>query len=33
MIRREPNPDLLASAAVMLAVSLGYSPAEVMVDW
>ena len=32
MIRRESNPDLLASAAVMLAVSLGYSPREVIVD-
>jgi Fe-S-cluster containining protein len=32
MIRRESNPDLLASAAVMLAVSLGYSPAEVIID-
>jgi Fe-S-cluster containining protein len=29
MIRRELNPDLLAAAAVMLAVSLGYSPSEV----
>ena len=26
MIRRESNPELLAAAAVMLAVSLGYSP-------
>jgi len=32
MIRRESNPDLLGAAAVMLAVSLGYSPAEVIVD-
>ena len=30
MIRRESNPELLASAAVMLAVSLGYSPSEVI---
>jgi Fe-S-cluster containining protein len=30
MIRRETNPDVLAAAAVMLAVSLGYSPSEVM---
>ena len=29
MIRREAKPDLLAAAAVMLAVSLGYSPSEV----
>ncbi len=29
MIRRESNPELLAAAAVMLAVSLGYSPKEV----
>jgi uncharacterized protein len=29
MIRRESNADMLAAAAVMLAVSLGYSPAEV----
>jgi Fe-S-cluster containining protein len=29
MIRRESNPDMLAAAAVMLAVSLGYSPGEV----
>ena len=29
MIRREANPELLAAAAVMLAVSLGYSPGEV----
>ena len=29
MIRRETNPDTLAAAAVMLAVSLGYSPDEV----
>jgi Fe-S-cluster containining protein len=29
MIRRESNPETLASAAVMLAVSLGYSPSEV----
>ena len=32
MIRRESNPDILAVAAVMLAVSLGYSPAEVIAD-
>jgi Fe-S-cluster containining protein len=32
MIRRESNPDILAAAAVMLAVSLGYSPAEVITD-
>jgi Fe-S-cluster containining protein len=32
MIRRESNPDLLGAAAVMLAVSLGYSPNEVIVD-
>ena len=30
MIRRESNPELLAAAAVMLAVSLGYSPSEVI---
>jgi Fe-S-cluster containining protein len=29
MIRRESNPETLAAAAVMLAVSLGYSPNEV----
>ena len=29
MIRRESNPELLASAAVILAVSLGFSPSEV----
>jgi uncharacterized protein len=29
MIRRESDPELLAAAAVMLAVSLGYSPNEV----
>lgn len=29
MIRRESNPKTLAAAAVMLAVSLGYSPREV----
>ena len=29
MIRHESNPELLAAAAVMLAVSLGYSPKEV----
>ncbi len=29
MIRRESNPELLAAAAVMLAVSLGFSPADV----
>ncbi len=32
MIRRESNPDVLAEAAVMLAVSLGYSPAEIITD-
>ena len=32
MIRRELNPDILAAAAVMLAVSLGYSPSEVIAD-
>ena len=32
MIRRESSPDLLSAAAVMLAVSLGYSPNEVIVD-
>jgi len=32
MIRREMNPDALAAAAVMLAVSLGYSPSEVTID-
>jgi Fe-S-cluster containining protein len=31
MIRRESNADMLAAAAVMLAVSLGYSPTEVTV--
>ncbi len=29
MARRESDRDLLAAAAVMLAVSLGYSPGEV----
>ena len=29
MIRRESNAELLAAAAVMLAVSIGYSPSEV----
>ena len=29
MIRRESNAEMLAAAAVMLAVSLGYSPREV----
>jgi uncharacterized protein len=29
MIRRESNAEMLAAAAVMLAVSLGYSPTEV----
>ncbi len=29
MIRSETNPDALAAAAVMLAVSLGYSPGDV----
>ena len=29
MIQRESNPEMLAAAAVMLAVSLGYSPNEV----
>jgi Fe-S-cluster containining protein len=29
MIRHEPNAEMLAAAAVMLAVSLGYSPREV----
>ena len=29
MIRREPSAEILAAAAVMLAVSLGYSPNEV----
>jgi len=32
MIRHESNPDSLAAAAVMLAVSLGYSPTEVIAD-
>jgi Fe-S-cluster containining protein len=32
MIRRESNADLLAAAALMLAVSLGYSPGEVVAD-
>ena len=32
LIRRELNPDILAAAAVMLAVSLGYSPSEVIAD-
>jgi len=32
MIRRESHPDILAAAAVMLAVSLGYSPGEVIAD-
>src|SRR5271166_857613 len=30
MIRREPSAELLAAAAVMLAVSIGFSPDEVM---
>ena len=30
MIRREPNAELLATAAVMLAVSIGFSPGEEM---
>ena len=30
MIRRESSADLLAAAAVMLAVSLGFSPDEAM---
>jgi Fe-S-cluster containining protein len=30
-IRGEQDPNVLAAAAVMLAVSLGYSPAEVMI--
>ena len=29
MIARESNAEVLAAAAVMLAVSLGYSPTEV----
>jgi Fe-S-cluster containining protein len=32
MIRRTTDPDTLAAAAVMLAVSLGYSPGEVMTE-
>jgi len=32
LIRSETNPALLAAAAVMLAVSLGYSPGEVMIS-
>lgn len=32
MVRREANCDRLAAAAVMLAVSLGYSPSEVIVS-
>jgi uncharacterized protein len=32
MIRRQTNPDALAAAAVMLAVSLGYSPTEVVTN-
>jgi hypothetical protein len=28
MIRRESNGEILAAAAVMLAVSLGFSPGE-----
>ena len=32
MIRCESNPDVLAAAAVMLAVSLGYSPSEVIAE-
>jgi len=32
MIRSETNADALAAAAVMLAVSLGYSPSEVTID-
>jgi uncharacterized protein len=31
MIRRETDPDRVAAAGVMLAVSLGYSPSEVIV--
>lgn len=30
MIGDEMNPDVLAAAAVMLAVSLGYAPSEVV---
>ena len=30
MIRREPSAELLAAAAVMLAVSIGFSPDEAM---
>ena len=30
MIRRESNAELLAAAAVMLAVSIGFSPDEAM---
>jgi Fe-S-cluster containining protein len=32
MIRRESNAEMLAAAAVMLAVSLGYSPREVKLN-
>ncbi len=32
MVRREHDGEVLATAAVMLAVSLGYSPAEVIVS-
>jgi Fe-S-cluster containining protein len=32
MVQREPDCDRLAAAAVMLAVSLGYSPSEVIVS-
>ena len=32
MARRETDRDILAAAAVMLAVSLGYAPAEVMLN-
>jgi hypothetical protein len=30
LVRRETHADILAAAAVLLAVSLGYSPAEAM---
>jgi Fe-S-cluster containining protein len=32
MVRRETDGDVLATAAVMLAVSLGYAPSEVIVE-
>jgi Fe-S-cluster containining protein len=33
LIRSETDPNLLAAAAVMLAVSFGYSPSEIMIGY